>query len=332
MSFDFRIRNFCDHTVYREQLSIEDDLLTLVIPRPVAARTTLKFYVDGDRKEQSDPVFGYDLVLQELYQKETSKGSDSFRAYPNFIIVMNRKFIDVNTLTFTDAETGLEEYPSNYFSVSQLVDGTTLLEPSSLFPSELQGSNFRAYFTFEVTSPESVVGNLLEIKFKRFLPSVTNHVFEVTYTTDVNNCRKCTGFGVITDIAFDSLGRVNTVSDTEKLLQDAFIYSFTELGSDPYFNYIGTVIHQIIGRKFVYGQSSSNIVLTTTDSLETLQQLQNIQGRIQEVTDEETLQALKSVNLDRDTNDPTLFYLTIVIRSTVNPSLEISSTLRFARV
>lgn len=116
------------------------------------------------------------------------------------------------------------------------------------------------------------------------------------------------------------------------MIQDSFIFTFTELGSDPFYTYIGTTINQIIGRKFIQGQTDSRIVLTTTESLEALQELQNIQVRVQEVTDEETLQALRSVDLTQNEDDPTLFYLDVNIRSTVNPSLEISSTLRFSRV
>lgn len=332
MSFDFRVRNFCDHFVYREQLFLEDDLLTLIVPRPVASRSEFKLYVDGDLKQQNDPVFGHSLVLQEFYNRDITRGSDKFRAYPNFIIILNRKFIILDSLTYVDSETGLQEYPSNYFTVSQLPDGTTLLEPSELFPSNLQGENFTALFNYEVTSPENVQQNLIEVQFDQFLPSVTTHIFEVTYPTDVVNCRKCFGFGVITDIEFDSLGQARTVENTEKLIQDSFIFTFTELDSDPFFSYIGTTINQIIGRKFIQGQTDSRIVLTTTESLEALQELQNIQVRVQEVTDEETLQALRSVDLTQDEDDPTLFYLDVNIRSTVNPSLEISSTLRFSRV
>ena len=331
MSFDFRIRNYCDHIVYRELVELEDDQLTLVIPRPIANKSSVELYIDDTLILENDPVFGHRIQRQEFYSFSEEQGAEIFRAQDGIVVTAFRQNIQADTISYFLNDDRSVSVSSTNFTVISSPEGFTFFEPSSNFDSSLEGEHIYITYTFDVESPESTSSALHEIIFDRFVLA-DNHVIELTYPTTVTNCRKCNAFGYLNDIAINSVGEIETVVDTEKLLQDAFIWTFTEVRSDPFYAYIGTVITRIVGQPYVQNQTELDISTTVRDSLTFLQELQGLQSRVQEVTPQETLIRIESINLQRDNEDPTVFRLSVVVNSQLDQGQEIDTLLRFSQV
>jgi hypothetical protein len=331
MSFDFRLLNFCDHKVFKEKLSLEKDGLTIVVPRKISSKSTTKLFVDGTESKPSDPVFGHDVNLKETYKEFTTTGSSIFRLLVDREITLPTESIDISTITFYQNSDRTKEIASTSFDISISGDYTEITTNDTL-GSSLVGKFCFVTFEYSVFNKESTGTALHEIIFNRFLPNQDSHVFEVSYVTTVENCRKCGGFGYLNDIKIDSTGGIERVENNEKLIQDVRVYTLTEKDSDPFYSFVGTKIVSVVGNPYVRNFTETEIARTTRDALEGLQDLQDVQKTVQDVTDQEKLLEIKSISLIRRANDETFFDLDIKVLSELNEELELDTLLKFSRV
>jgi len=331
MSFDFRIRNFCDHKVFKEKLELQSDLLSLVIPRKISNTSLLRVFVDGKEVERLDPVFGFDVVLQEHFKETKTTGSQLFRLLKNKKIVLNTLDVDISTLKFYENLDRTKEIPSNAFKISTSIDSTTIEVNDNLEEDQL-GKFCFITFSYSIFNKELTETALHEIQFLKFLPNQNSHVFEVSYITTVKECRKCNGFGYHNDLELDSTGNFKTVVNNEKLIQDSHIFTFTEKGSDPFYLYLGTTILSIVGSPYIRNFTELELVRTTRDSLENLQDLQESQSTVQDVPKQEKLLEIKEIKLTRRASDDTFFDLGVKISSELDEELELDTLLKFSRV
>jgi hypothetical protein len=170
------------------------------------------------------------------------------------------------------------------------------------------------------------------VEFGRFLPNKEDHVFEVSYTTVVEDCRKCNGFGYLNDLKVDSTGNFDTIENNEKLIQDSNVYVFTEKGSDPFYSFVGTVLTSVVGKPYIKNFTDLEIVKTVREALESLQDLQGVQSTVQDVTMQEKLLDIMSIKLTRKSVDSTFFDLDILVRSELDEELQVSNLLKFRRI
>jgi len=116
------------------------------------------------------------------------------------------------------------------------------------------------------------------------------------------------------DLAIGSNSDLDTVQDTDKLIQDILKMLLTPVGSNLFFPWYGSLLSaSVIGspldQEFIYNTARSQI----EDSLRILQNLQKQQATWQKVTSSELLAAIKEVYVERNVVDPTYYLVTVSV-------------------
>jgi len=123
--------------------------------------------------------------------------------------------------------------------------------------------------------------------------------FTVNYSAVPEFCPKCRGLRVINDEAYTTLGKLRTIRNEDKLLQEVKKGLATYLGSNPFHTWIGTLIHTMIGSK-IYNPDliKAQMVEEVTRYLEKYIDVQLQQGNYQDVTSREAFGQIISIEVD----------------------------------
>lgn len=180
-------------------------------------------------------------------------------------------------------------------------------------------------YTFEID--EYKVDGSLKLILKEEIKEV-NPLIELTYDTDRRNCRRCHGLGREFDFSFGNVGLAREIIKEDKLVQDCVKWCFANLGSDTFFDFIGTLISQLVGKKNLgIDYIRSEIGREVREALERLRRLQIKQKEYQNVALEEMIDAITSVDVIINQQDPTLIDVQIGILTMAGNSVEVEKKL-----
>lgn len=161
----------------------------------------------------------------------------------------------------------------------------------------------------------------LKIVFENSIKFFDNF-YEISYSVLSNLCPKCTGQKILNDFSYNSLGKINTVQNEEKLLQEVKKGLLTELGSNPFHSWIGTRINSLLGSKiFSIDSLRANLIQEVSNYLERYLDVQFQQARFQEVTDREAFGQIITVEAELDPIEPTLLTLTVIFQNRTGADL-----------
>lgn len=141
---------------------------------------------------------------------------------------------------------------------------------------------------------------------------------KVTYASMPERCPRCGATYVENDYRFNPVGEIITIQNEDLLYQACLKAILTVQGSNPYHPRYGSLLTTRIGRKAV-GASAALIKEDVVNALGRVRTLQKEQRKYQTVTDKELLYSISSVQARPDANDPTIYYVNVVVR---NGSLE----------
>ncbi len=112
-------------------------------------------------------------------------------------------------------------------------------------------------------------------------------------------------------------GQLQTVVDSEKLIQDILKMSLTTAGSNPLHPWYGSFISRTIVGSPLYNSVLVQIgKYHLTTSLENLKNLQNIQVKsFQRVSADEQISSILDISINRNQIDPRLFDVSIKVLS-----------------
>lgn len=126
------------------------------------------------------------------------------------------------------------------------------------------------------------------------------------------------------DLVIDTDADLAIVENSDKLIQDVLKMLMTQLGSNTFWPWYGSILAgSMIGSPFDGNFIASMAQNQINSSLETLQSLQKEQATKQIVTPSELLAAIKSVNVVRNQIDPTFFTISL---SLLTKNLTIANT------
>lgn len=127
-------------------------------------------------------------------------------------------------------------------------------------------------------------------------------------------------------------GDLDKVESNEKLVQDLLKIVFTRAGSNRYYPWYGSLIHNaLIGTAFDDEFTMSMATSYLSNSIEILQQLQQEQSKFQKVSPGELIAAIQNIKIERNQIDPRFF--SIVIRvftralTTASATFDVTPTL-----
>jgi hypothetical protein len=145
-------------------------------------------------------------------------------------------------------------------------------------------------------------------------------VFQISYTTNAQYCRRCFGSKIEFDYRVLN-GGYESVRDSDLLLQEFDKFLFTRSGSHWKWPWLGSHLNERIGGKNIVtdGTTNSFISMDVTQAFKTYQNIKNQQDslQVQKVTDAEYPSDLSGMSVVTDPNDPTIALVTgsIVSRS-----------------
>lgn len=154
--------------------------------------------------------------------------------------------------------------------------------------------------------------------------------FEVTYVTFKETCTKCMGRTFLDDISYNVRGELYLSRDERLLLQNMEKFTITEIGSNPFHDFIGTSLVSLLGEKISDPDFLTNkIIQEINQSLTKFSDLQNqyrLAGRT--LTEGEQLDSIDDIQVNFDEDDPTILRTDITVSSKSGKSVSFSQYLQ----
>lgn len=167
--------------------------------------------------------------------------------------------------------------------------------------------------------------NRVPARYPKFnTPIAGNPTFKVTYASMPERCPRCGATYVENDWRFDFQGNVVEIQNEDLLYQACLKAILTVQGSNPYYPNYGSKITTRIGAKAA-GSSSLLIREDVQQALQSVQALQSAQRKYQTVSNQEILYKIDSVSVRPSTEDPTVFFVDVVVRNASNRPINITT-------
>jgi hypothetical protein len=151
-----------------------------------------------------------------------------------------------------------------------------------------------------------------------------NPTIKVTYSAMPERCPRCGATYVENDYRFNPLGEVITIVNEDLLYQACLKAILTVQGSNPYHPSYGSKVTTRIGTKIV-GASSALLKEDVINALQQVRNLQQGQRQYQLVQNRELLYAIQSVDVRPSPDDPTVFFVDVVVRSGSNRPVQLTT-------
>lgn len=352
MSYDRQLDQICQHTIINEAIFIDDDRQTIRPQRAIAAGNQVKVYLNGTldipssglRKAPSglgstvgpftivagvSDFFRVRLNDEEFYREAVLTPAVNLSA-EQLALRLNQTglglqfFADANRIGFQ----GLLE--GNAASVLVTGESTLAVMLGLQVNQEYRGSNIYPGW-YLVVAPRTIHN----IPYRHIVfdePLWCSREFvQITYTTIQQECSRCGGTGVENDWRYNKVGGVVEVRDEALLIQECLKLFYTQEGSNPFHPWYGTRLVEQIGRKIVNGgliQSfiSQDIYRAFNRWVSIKRQQEAVIG--QEVTNEEYPIRLLSVDVQQSQQDPTVFFVQVVVQNRSGKTVEIERGVR----
>ncbi len=176
------------------------------------------------------------------------------------------------------------------------------------------------YPAWEVQGNPSSVGG----RYPVFREALRNNAsFKVSYATYPSRCRRCGGTFVENDWEYSLQGDVLMLSDEDLLVQAALKLILTRAGSNAYFPTYGTSIMDSIGKKAT-STTASDIKSQVRTALGEMSRSQQVQSKFQQVSLEERLYTVNSVEVTQSVEDPTVFLVDVTVTNASGRPVRVS--------
>jgi len=142
----------------------------------------------------------------------------------------------------------------------------------------------------------------------------TESILKISYTTEKSYCRRCEGTGVENDLRFGDDGNMKMVGGYDLLYQRVAKILLTERGSNPYHLFYGSTADRLIGQKVSAGVISS-LKESVRDALDTHISIETQQAKVQEMSSEERLLRVRSVDVSMVGDDETSYLVRVSVES-----------------
>lgn len=351
MSFDRKIDQVCTHEVVEEAVFFNADRLTVRPLRPISNSTSLRVRINGVAR----------ITPAGLKTAAIGKGSlpgpYNIQAGVNDTLSVSVDNGPIQTVTAAAGRnvsalalsrdlTGRVSGAS--FSVTK--KGQVQARTSSTgkiarltFPSGTLGTTLglnlgRVYRGQQVFPSWTLINdpNTLDTRPTRLIvfdsPILgTNDYVELSYATIRQECRRCGGVGIENDWRYDTSGKVIQARNADLLIQEVLKATYTVKGSNPFHPWYGTGLLESIGKKLTDQGFLQNLILNDVqDAFKRWQSIKKQQEENvgQEVTDEEYPFRLLVVNLESDSDDPTIIFVNALVQNRSSRPIQVTRGLK----
>lgn len=188
---------------------------------------------------------------------------------------------------------------------------------------------------YTVHAVDSVLSPDLNKTSKILLTSIDKAVsptYTINYSTVSETCPKCLGTLFTDDLDTAQNGDPKTVLDSGQLAQLVEKHIVTRMTSNGYHPWVGSRLHDLIGTKALdFNYIQTEIKLQVRSALEKLQEAQSAhRSSNPEVSANEALGSIVSINVTQDQTDPSIFYVDVVYKSMGGTQLEFEQALELS--
>lgn len=355
MSFDFALAKVCEHRVFNEYLTLDP-----------YSRNTLKFIRPPLNNNVELSMDGVDVPKEGLRSEvEWVSTKHPFRIYKgkNDLLLIkvgsqpaiqfqlpadrnwnaknaesffNKRIPGVNVsekngrLSFSSSDGTSFSFPDPREFDRNLINPDTkrILQTYQVFgirPGRVFTSKVIVPGWGIVSNPNSYVDEVAIVFEKPILNA--NPIFEVSYFTKSQDCRRCSGSDIEYDYSIIG-GEFERISNLDLMVQEFDKFLFTRRGSHWKWDWLGSRITDRIGGKAnAPGNSASAMI--QLDVQQAFQNYQNIklqQDKVgfQRVSDAEFPLSISSLKVDPYENDPTIVTVQLEVRSRSADPIEIT--------
>lgn len=351
MSFDRQIDQVCPHFVAEEALFVSSDRQTVRPLRPIAASTSVTLLLNNELKVPSTGAFleaksfgtrrgpfSVTSGVNSLMEIIVDQGATQSYSLPSIskmgpervAALLNQQFSGVS---FSVVNQRLS------IATKDKGPGKSILIKSTSTSAEVFGFSTNREFRGQKLAPGwtvvSDVNTLADrptrlIIFDEPLRSGSDFV-EISYVTQLEECRRCGGTGRENDWRYDLHGNLVEVRDEALLLQELQKNFYTIRGTNPFHTWYGTQLIESIGKKISASGFSQNLVVS--DIYQAFNRWQEIKRRQEErvgqfVSDREFPFQLLSVNLEESSEDPTVIFVSITVQNRSSDPIQLTRGLK----
>lgn len=320
MSQDIQVSHICPHYIRYEQYSLKNE--TDIITR--------------------SPIKG--LGLFDLRKDGVSIPPSGLMSSAEIIFPLNNPYRIVNP-NYVFIYKGL---PYNLKLPLGILNQTAILNSlNAQLPSQVQASVFNQTILIKdnenigLSSQLEIKGDLTKLGFKYDsfkaqgkvlhsgwslvkrndflglmvkLNSPSKGIYEIDYTTEKSYCNRCASTGVENDFRYNEFGELSLLANENLLYQQVAKICLTRLNSNPYFAWYGSRAFDLIGQK--QNENTKQLLSESVrDALSKFVNVQNQVATVQNLTLEERVLSIRSVNVDQISNLSYLVTVSIVNRS-----------------
>ena len=165
------------------------------------------------------------------------------------------------------------------------------------------------------------IGGGYKIIFKKEM--YFNGVADISYLTEKDNCRRCSGTGVENDFRYSEKGDIKTIKDHNLLYQSISKVLLTEISSNPYHIWYGSNAMTLIGRK-VSSSVVQSLKSSVRDALSSFKNVQDQQASVQNLTLKERLRRVINIEVSTIGEDETSYLVSVVVESMSSEQVSIN--------
>jgi len=355
MSVEIRAGWSCPHLVMEEPVTLASDRRSLTTRAPVSGAASVRILVNNSAYVPSGGLYAQAVLTSSvaapyrierctgltgpdgnLFTVTTGSGSASVR------------LPEGNRLPLTAVQRVLRLSPINdLVAVSNLNGALSLIESNDAGPTsfirvsgpgadalgflQVGARGLQVYPPWELLSRSDINPTTLprgvQIVPARYPvfrePLRGNPTIKATYAAMPERCPRCSATYVENDYRFNPLGEIITIENEDLLYQACLKTILTVQGSNAFHPSYGSKILTRIGRKIV-GASAALIKEDVINALTQVKNLQTGQRKYQRVKDRELLVAIQNVDVRPSAEDPTIYFVDVVVRSGSNQPVSLS--------
>lgn len=339
MSFDRRIDKICPHYVLEEPLYLSSDRVTVRPLRPIASASSVTVQING---VATVPSYGiqvsatatggkigpFNIVsgVNDQLVLQVDGGPSQTLIVPSgsrvtakqLVASLNGAAMEAYFSATSSNRVKIESKSVGSEAILRLMSGSTLATTLGFTLNRIwRGSTPYPGWSL-IQDPNSLSDRPTRLLVFDSPVEGSNTFVELDYATIREECRRCGGLGVENDWTYIADGNLAEVRDFNLLLQEVQKISFTVRGSNVFHTWYGTNIIETIGKKLVASGIVQNFIVS--DLYEAFRRWQDIKRQQEEVvgqtvSDGEYPFKLIGVNLEPDSQDPTIIYVTISLQS-----------------
>ena len=333
MSKDFLLKHLCPHRTKREWLSISGDYQTIKPAQPptsndIELRWNRYFVPKQGLKgpvEFSSGLEPFDLesgVSDEL-RLSLNNGSTQIITLPTgkdlkaslLVDHIEPQIDDGITVEASNGRIHFRTVDSGRSVVVELKNGNA--HPVLGLQERRLYHGTQSVPGWDIVRPDNPIDDVQRlIRFDEPLRT-RDDLFELSYFTRRQDCRRCNGLGIENDIRYNDRGRPVFTDGVDLLLQEAQKITFTIKGTNIFHDFYGTSLVDLIGSGVTAGGRAMETQLTgeISQALQSYRDLKLQQEVLQPVTDQEFPLQINRIDVQQDQFDPTVFNVQIEIQN-----------------